>query len=272
MPRIQLKIHADMSIRVNYVLAQDDIPQVISISYGIEEQNILRSFATRLCRSFAQLGARGITVLVISGDHGLAGFQAIESTKQCLSSAKSTAFLPIFPASCPWVTTVGGTQQIQPEVAYWKGAGDGSDGDSSPLEASGSGFSNYFDRPAYQNGVVDTYIKNLNGKYKGLYNSEGRGYPDISAQALNFPLVLVEKFGDAGGTSASAPVAASILALVNDVLLSEGRPPLGWINPWLYAKGYEGFTDITSGNSSSCGTDGFPVVEGWDPVTGFEVS
>jgi tripeptidyl-peptidase-1 len=62
---------------------------------------------------------------------------------------------------------------------------------------------------------------------------------------------------------------SSIVSLVNDALIASGRPTLGFLNPWLYSKGYRGFTDVTSGNSSSCGTDGFPVTEGWDPVTGF---
>jgi len=30
-----------------------------------------------------------------------------------------------------------------------------------------------------------------------------------------------------------------------------------------------GFEDITSGSNPGCGTSGFSVVQGWDPVTGF---
>lgn len=41
-------------------------------------------------------------------------------------------FQPFFPASCPFVTAVGGTVEVRPEVA---------------LASSGGGFSNYFDRP-----------------------------------------------------------------------------------------------------------------------------
>jgi len=251
---------------VNYVLGQKDLPQVISSSYGDDEQTVPLSYAKRVCESFAQLGARGITLLVSSGDGGLGG----EDADSCVSlSTNSTAFLPEFPASCPYVTTVGATEQFEPEVACWRPDGIGPDGRHHGFYASGSGFSNYFPRPSYQNGVVDTYVKNLNGDYSGLYNSTGRGYPDISAQGLYFAFAFNQTFSSISGTSASTPLSASILALVNDELLSCGRPPLGWINPWLYAKGYKGFTDITSGNASSCGTDGFPVTQGWDPVTGF---
>jgi tripeptidyl-peptidase-1 len=30
----------------------------------------------------------------------------------------------------------------------------------------------------------------------------------------------------------------------------------------------EVFDDITEGVNPGCGTDGFPAVEGWDPITG----
>jgi tripeptidyl-peptidase-1 len=99
--------------------------------------------------------------------------------------------------------------------------------------------------------------------------ADGRGYPDISAQGLYFAFVWNQTFSSISGTSASTPLAASIISLVNDDLIACGRPPLGFLNPWLYKKGYKGFTDVTGGNTSSCGTAGFPVTKGWDPVTGF---
>jgi tripeptidyl-peptidase-1 len=57
--------------------------------------------------------------------------------------------------------------------------------------------------------------------------------------------------------------------LINDALISQHKAPLGWLNPWLYSKGYKGLTDITKGLSHGCNVDGFPATEGWDPVTGF---
>lgn len=99
--------------------------------------------------------------------------------------------------------------------------------------------------------------------------SDGRGYPDISAQGLYFGFVWNQTFSSISGTSASTPLSASIIALVNDALLAAGKPTLGFLNPFLYSKAYKAFTDITSGNTSSCGTAGFPVTKGWDPTTGF---
>lgn len=42
------------------------------------------------------------------------------------------------------------------------------------------------------------------------------------------------------GTSASTPVAAAVIALLNDYLISQGKSPLGFANPWLYATGLQG--------------------------------
>jgi tripeptidyl-peptidase-1 len=160
---------------------------------------------------------------------------------------------------------------------------------------SGSGFSNYFPRPSYQNGVVDEYLNALpEGLFSGLYNqgenlhsspfvrevanpcTEGRGYPDISAQGNNFAFAFNQSLVDQdgvpftiSGTSASAPLVSSIISLINDALIGSGKSPLGFLNPWLYSKGFEGCTDIVGGQADSCGTAGFPVTKGWDPSTGF---
>jgi tripeptidyl-peptidase-1 len=98
---------------------------------------------------------------------------------------------------------------------------------------------------------------------------DGRGYPDISAQGLYFDYVWNGTFGIISGTSASTPLMSSILALVNDALISSGKPPLGFLNPWLYKTGYAGFTDIVNGFNAGCNTTGFSAVEGWDAVSGF---
>jgi tripeptidyl-peptidase-1 len=62
-----------------------------------------------------------------------------------------------------------------------------------------------------------------------------------------------------GGTSASAPTFAGIVALLNDVRLSNNLSSLGFLNPLLYSKGIGGLNDITVGHNSGCGTTGFNV-------------
>lgn len=247
---------------VEHLLSQSDeeLAKVISTSYGGDEQWTTPSLATRICRDMAQLGARGVSLLFASGDDGV-GF-----SDECNSNNGTNlpVFLSDFPASCPFVTSVGATMNFTPEVvAYNETSG----------YASGGGFSNYFSRPRYQNGVVDAYVESLGGRDAGFYNQRGRGYPDIAAQGLAYAEVWNSREMLVSGTSASTPTVSAIFALVNDALLAAGRRPLGFLNPWLYKRGHKAFTDVTSGSAVGCSGIGdglgFPAKEGWDAVTGF---
>lgn len=73
-----------------------------------------------------------------------------------------------------------------------------------------------------------------------------------------------------GGTSASAPIVASGLALLNDLLLTQGKRTTGWIQPMIY-NSTGAFTDVTMGGSFGCSnvTAGLPAASGWDSSTGF---
>jgi tripeptidyl-peptidase-1 len=166
---------------VNYLLSQKKIPAIISTSYGEPEQTIPRSYAERVCKQFAQVGARGTTLFFSSGDRGIGG------TNTCFTNdgSKTYKFQPAFPASCPYVTAVGATMNFEPEESAYRPARNDSSG-FRDLYSSGSGFSDYFPRPKYQAGVVASYIDDLGDLYKGLYNTTGRGYPDLSAQGLYF--------------------------------------------------------------------------------------
>ncbi|KAH8983953.1 subtilisin-like protein [Lactarius hatsudake] len=222
------------------VLRQQSVPQTITTSYGFNEKDFPMEYAEHVCSLFAQLGARGASVLFSSGDHGV-------------GEGDCTRFTPVFPATCPYVTAVGGTMSFRPEVA---------------ASFSGGGFSEYFVRPGYQQQAVSAFFDNLGGQYSGLYNPLGRGIPDIAAQAKKVPFFYRGRERIAGGTSCSAPIVAGIISLLNDHRLSQGKPPLGFLNPWLYGGGLDGFNDIVSGSNPGCNTDGFSAVVGWDPVTG----
>ncbi|KAN0097087.1 Peptidase S8/S53 domain containing protein [Tylopilus felleus] len=237
---------------LDYVLSQEYLPQTISTSYGDDEQTVPYSYATRVCSGFATLGARGISILFSSGDNGVGGGDA----EQCSSNdgTNRTMFIPEFPATCPYVTSVGGTYYI-PETAVF---------------FSGGGFSNYFPRPDYQDTAVTKYLQTLApGTYEGLYNPNGRGIPDVAAQAWNFLIVYQGQSAYITGTSCASPTFASFVSMLNDARISAGKPPLGFLNPWLYETGYAGLNDITVGNNPGCGTEGFNATIGWDPVTGY---
>jgi tripeptidyl-peptidase-1 len=57
-----------------------------------------------------------------------------------------------------------------------------------------------------------------------------------------------------------------IISLINDFLISHDKPPLGFLNLWLYDDGLEGINDIISGSNPGCNTNGFSAIAGWDPV------
>ncbi|EMD32617.1 hypothetical protein CERSUDRAFT_118652 [Gelatoporia subvermispora B] len=244
---------------LEFILDQRDPPQTISTSYGDDEQTVPPSFATRVCNLFAQLGARGVSLTFSSGDGGVGDGDPDPATQECFTNdgRNATRFIAGFPASCPFVTAVGGTTFV-PEVA---------------ISFSGGGFSDLFPRPSYQEKAVTAFLDELApGTYEGLFNPNGRAFPDVSAQSNNFRIFLEGEPVLIGGTSASSPTFAGFVSLLNDARLSKGLPPLGFLNPLIYAIGAEepsAFNDITVGNNPGCGTPGFNSSVGWDAVTGF---
>ncbi|KAF8576276.1 subtilisin-like protein [Ramaria rubella] len=232
---------------LNFILNQTDIPQTFTTSYGDDEQTVPPDYAVRVCNGFAQLGARGSSIMFSSGDGGVG-----DGDCKANDGSNATRFQPVFPASCPFVTTVGGTFGINPEQA---------------VSFSGGGFSDIFSRPSYQTTTVERFLKSVGSTNEGLFNVSGRGYPDVAAQAEGFQVVIGGQVDSIGGTSAASPTFAGVIALLNDFRLSRDEPPLGFLNPLIYATP-KGFNDITNGSNPACGTNGFTARAGWDPVTG----
>ncbi|KAJ5536427.1 hypothetical protein N7513_009613 [Penicillium frequentans] len=258
-------------IYYEYLLSKknSELPQVISQSYGDDEQTVPEKYAKSVCNLIGLNTLRGLTIIHSSGDEGVgSACQAVDGT--------TPQFNPIFPATCPYVTAVGGTSAVSPEVAW---------------NASSGGFSNFFERAWYQESAVKTYLTHVTKETKEYYSKyadfEGRGFPDVSAHSL-YPWIAVVVEGEetlSGGTSAAAPTFAGIIGLLNDARLRAGKPALGFLNPWLYAEGYKALNDIVDGSSYGCtGSDpqsdeevsGALVIPGahwnattgWDPVTG----
>jgi tripeptidyl-peptidase I len=189
---------------LQYILSQQDLPTVVSTSYDDDEQSISYAYATQACNMFAQLGVRGVSVFFGSGDEGVG-----PPAEYCITNdgKNTTTFLPQFPSSCPYVTSVGATKNFEPEVAAL-------DDRFSPAFTSGGGFSNYFPRPKYQDKAIPSYLsKYVGDEYAGLYNKSGRGIPDMAAQGQNFSTVWNGTVLPVDGTSAATPTAASIFAV-----------------------------------------------------------
>lgn len=194
---------------------------------------------------------QGMTYFSSSGDNGATDYNNLQATR--LSPVATTSF----PADNPWVTSVGGTTVTRNGVSIQETA----------WSDSGGGFSAFSPTPSYQQTLPSSVQGELNHR---------RGVPDVSGDAD--PLTgLAIYFGGqwilGGGTSASAPLWAAIMAIANQM----AGHPLGFINPTLYklalaSNNVQDFHDVTMGNNSvdakGVMVTGYPAVQGWDPITG----
>jgi len=240
--------------------------KVISTSYGYNEADLTPFYENRQCHEYMKLGLQGVTFVYSSGDYGVAGNggQCIDPVTGSYNNGSSGMFNPAFPSTCPFVTSVGATQVkpgatvTQPEQA------------AESVIYSGGGFSNVFAMPSYQSAAVQTYFAQHKPTYGAdRYNTSqhSRGFPDVSANGVNYVIAIDGNFSYVYGTSASAPTFGSIMTLINGARLNLGKSSVGFINPVLYK--FPGMlNDITSGGNQGCGTPGFQSVKGWDPVTG----
>jgi len=244
-------------------------PLVHSISYGSIEDELETTTQNRFNQEAASLGASGVTIVVSSGDDGVANFGARSDKSQC-------GFHPSYPATSQYVVAVGATkgpEAGQPEVACQS--------DNGGIITSGGGFSTTFSQPTYQSTEVNKFLSNSTAcPPKNLFASTGRGYPDVAMAGYNYNVVVGGSVYQVSGTSASAPVFAGVLALANSARFKLGKNSVGFVNPSLYnlfRSQPSLYNDVTSGNNKCCAksglqpvccTYGFYCTPGWDPVTG----
>jgi len=247
-----------------------DAPLVHSISYGELESQSTSSIMQRFDAEAAKLGLRGISVVVASGDDGVAGVVARNNKRYC-------GFNAGFPASSPHVTAVGGTQGVESGQKE-----TGCSAKTGGVITSGGGFSDEFGTSDYQLDAVQRFLnRSTSLPPHSLFNSSGRAYPDVALAALHYAEHINNGVHVASGTSAAAPVFAAVLALVNDARISRGMPSVGFVNPALYQLQNSGvFHDITSGNNACCADvpdddnalvccdHGFTAAVGFDPMAG----
>jgi tripeptidyl-peptidase I len=172
------------------------------------------------------------------------------------------------PSVCPFVTSVGATELMSgasgTEAAF-------SLRRNSSILSSGGGFSNVFAAPGHQKGAISQYHHEAAGLFRNTshkFNIQGRGIPDISLLGKSYLAAINRVFQTIHGTSAAAPTMASLIALINDTRLHEGKGIVGFINPVLYANP-SAMNDITAGENYGCSDEhAFSSGPGWDPVTG----
>jgi tripeptidyl-peptidase-1 len=219
---------------------------VMSISYGwqgrLTEVHCTPAEVSSIDDNFAKLAARGASVLISSGDSG-SGFKR--------KFIFGYELYPSWPASSPWVTAVGATKFVDDKI--------GAEETASEQFGSGGGFSSMFNQSdaPWQVAAVAAY---------------GRATPDVSALGEGYQVWIDQSYESIGGTSASCPATAGMVSLINEARRQSGKPPLGFLNPFLYSNP-GAFTDITKG-TNAISRDSLPVkvgyaaTEGWDAATG----
>ncbi len=237
-------------------------PVTLSISWGLAEDdpgwsaNAVAAINDRL----NAVRLLGTTTCISSGDDG-SGDQIDDGQAHV-----------DFPSCSPFVLSVGGTMLKKSganvaEVTWFQPPGQRAGGGG----ATGGGVSTLFARPAFQN----VQVASLNAG-----SIDGRVMPDVSALAGPpfYDLILVGQPAPNGGTSASAPLWAALIARINAKL-----PPAKqqrFLTPLLYQNGSNGqpigkssSRDIKSGDNASHPEPGkgYKARAGFDAATGWGV-
>ncbi|HXS69397.1 MAG TPA: protease pro-enzyme activation domain-containing protein [Candidatus Polarisedimenticolia bacterium] len=250
---------ATTTAQINDVLnrmATDNLAKQLSCSYGFD-------INLSTVQIFQQMAAQGQSFFLASGDFG------------AFSSAVDE------PADDPYITTVGGTTLVtsattgerSSEVVWTAPPGtDAFTGAPTPPLASGGGVSMAYAIPWWQQGISMTANQG---------STTMRNVPDVSLVASNIVVTWGTDFFlqsvdfPEAGTSLAAPLWAGFMAMVNQQAAANGQPPIGFVNPALYAIGKSTnyascFHDITSGaNTNNASPTKYKAVAGYDLCTGW---
>ncbi|HEX9099770.1 MAG TPA: S53 family peptidase [Candidatus Dormibacteraeota bacterium] len=237
--------HAD---RAFDQMISDHLGSIISESLGACEPETpsghRATYASIQDRSVAQ----GMSHFIASGDSG---------AYTCGQNAPPAAS---FPSTLPTVTAVGGTTVFESvQGIYFKEAAWG--GPVAEI-GSGGGASQFYPVPDYQKIVAQAAGHGL------------RQVPDVAADAdpaTGFHIIFGGQEGQAGGTSAAAPLWAATVALIDQDLKRKGLRETGYANPAIYWMGANAsrlpappFHDVTVGNNLA-----YDAAPGWDFATGW---
>lgn len=204
-------------------------PSIISISWGGPESGWSQAEMNAMDEVFQAAAAKGITVLVASGDNGSS--DGVSDDQNHVD----------FPASSGHVVACGGSQLVANGSTVTSEVVWNADGG-----AAGGGCSTQFSKPSYQ---TDTLCGNF------------RSVPDVAANASPDTGYVVRVDGSmtvVGGTSAVSPLLAGLTARLNQITGKRA----GFLNPVLYS--HESVcNDIVSGSNGS-----FAAGPGYDCASG----
>jgi Subtilase family len=215
-------------------------PSVISISWGGPETTWSQPARTLLDQAVRAAAAQQITVVVAAGDLGVT--DGVNDGRPHLD----------FPASSPWVLSIGGTTLV---------ANGSSIASEKAWNSGGGGVSDVFALPDWQAKVRVPSRKD---------GSLGRGVPDVAAVAdpeTGYIVFVDGQWTVVGGTAAAAPLWAGLVALLNEGLGHN----LGYLNPRLYREigPADILRPITEGNNGTATLAGYSAGQGWNAVAGW---
>ncbi|GAC1504133.1 MAG: S53 family serine peptidase [Candidatus Dormibacteraceae bacterium] len=229
-------------------MVTDHLGSIISESLGACEPDTPSGHRNNYASIQDRAVVQGMSHFVASGDSG------------AYTCGEDQGPAGSFPSTLPTVTAVGGTTVFESEQGiYFKESAWGG-----PIDQSGTGGgpSHFYSLPGYQ---------------KNVSQALGHGFrqvPDVSANgdpATGFHIVFGGQDQQAGGTSASTPLWAATIALINQDLKRKGLREVGFANPALYWMGENSpklpakpFHDVTTGNNLA-----FQATPGWDFATGW---
>jgi hypothetical protein len=170
------------------------------------------------------------------------------------------------PIGDPYVTVVGGTSLVT------TGPG-GSWLSETAWNNSSGGFNSRYPIPSWQATV--SMAANMGST---IY----RNFPDVAmvGDTILFAVANGHTSSGTGGTSASTPLWAAFLALANQQAAANQKPPIGFLNPTIYALAQSSrysldLHDITVGNTTNAASPneyyavpGFDLTTGWGSPTG----
>ncbi|MGB6307513.1 MAG: S53 family peptidase, partial [Steroidobacteraceae bacterium] len=218
----------------------------------LANEGVTVSWLNALTAAFQDAAIQHVTICMASGDSG---------TDSKVGDGKAHVQ---YPASDPWVLSIGGTTVGNVDGGsfdeyVWNDTFFGGVGG-----ATGGGISDFFGAQAYQ--ATANVPGSLNDGHKG------RGVPDVAANASpnsGYPIIVGGSPSVGNGTSASAPLWAGLIAIINAAL---GRR-VGFINPTIYASGAVGLRNVlpvpAAADNGLNGVAGYPARVGWDACTGW---
>lgn len=229
----------------------------ISLGYCESGGDFTQSDLESMDAAVAVAEKNGSTVFASSGDAGGLDCTPYDSA----GKPPQSSFVGVVePAALPEVTGVGGTALSTTSNGTWVGEHAWSE----PLLSlgSGGGVSQLFKQPPWQTGTGTGGQSNPNN---------ARQVPDVAADADPATGNLIYSggsYGAGGGTSVATPMWAGFTALIDQYLVAQHRPPVGFFNPLLYglansAPHHAPFHDVTLGGNAL-----YPATPGYDMVTG----